>query len=46
MTKEDKLILDRVEKSVKFVDRHYQVAIPWKESRVQIPNDYKVALQL
>ena len=31
MTVENRIVLDGVEKSLEFVNGHYQVAIPWRE---------------
>jgi len=44
MTKVEQLLLDRVEKSVRFSENHYQIAIPWKEELLQLPNNYRMAL--
>ncbi len=45
INKEERLLLERIENSVKFADDHYQVAIPWRENRIQLPNNYRMALQ-
>jgi len=45
MREEERSILERVENSAMFINGHYQVAIPWKENRAQLPNNYKMALQ-
>ena len=44
-TVEDKMVVEKVEKSIKFIDGHYQVAIPWKENKLSLPNNYKLAFQ-
>ena len=41
MTVEDKIALDKVQKSIEFVGGHYQVAI----LKLSIPNNYKMALE-
>jgi len=45
MTAEDKMILDRVQKSIKLINGHYQVAIPWREFGSSIPNNYKMTTE-
>ena len=45
MTVEDRLALDKVQKSIEFVGGHYQVAIPWRKDKLSIPNNYKMALE-
>ena len=45
MTDEDKMVLDKVQNSIQFVDGHYQVAIPWREVGFSIPNNYKMAVE-
>jgi len=45
MTDEDKMVLDKVQNSIQFVDGHYQVAIPWREVGFLIPNNYKMAVE-
>jgi len=45
MTAEDKMVLDKVQNSIQFVDGHYQVAIPWREVGFSIPNNYKMAVE-
>ena len=45
MTVEDRLALDKVQKSIGFVGGHYQVAIPWRKDKLSIPNNYKMALE-
>ena len=38
-TVEDKMVVEKVEKSIKCVDGHYQVAIPWKENKLSLPDN-------
>ena len=45
LTVEDKMVVEKVEKSIKFIDGHYQVAIPWKENKLSLSDNYKLALQ-
>jgi len=45
MTAEDKLVLDKVQRSIEFVNGHYQVAIPWREDRLTISNNYEMAFK-
>ena len=45
MTVEDRLVLDKVQKSIEFVGGHYQVAIHWRKDKLSIPNNYKMALE-
>ena len=42
--KEERSILNEVKESVEFSDGHYQIAIPWKENQIWLPNNYKMAL--
>lgn len=35
----------KVKDSLKFVDGHYEVAIPWKEEKPDLPCNYDMALQ-
>lgn len=39
------MVVAKVEESVKFIDGHYQVAIPWKENKLSLPDNYKIAFQ-
>lgn len=34
--------MDKAQRSIKFVDGHYRIAIPWKEERVSLLNKYCV----
>ena len=43
--KEEKLVLEKAGKSIKFSEGQYQIAIPWKEEKLQLPNNFKMALQ-
>ena len=45
MSAEDNFILDKAQQSVKFLDGHYRIAIPWKEERVSLINNYSMALR-
>ena len=45
LTTEEKMVVEKVEKSIKFIDGHYQVAIPWKENKLSLPDNYKMAFQ-
>ena len=45
LTVEDKMIVEKVKKSIKFIDGHYQVAIPWKEDILSLPDNCKLAFQ-
>ena len=45
MTAEDKMVIDKVQDSIQFVDGHYQVAISWREVGFSIPNNYKMAVE-
>jgi len=45
MTAEDRMVLDRIQNSIEFVNGHYQVAIPWQEVGSSIPNNYKMATE-
>ena len=44
MTKQESFILKKAEESIMFSDSQYQIAIPWKEDKLQLPDNYKVAL--
>ena len=44
MTKQESYILKKAEESIMFSDGQYQIAIPWKEDKLQLPDNYKVAL--
>ena len=41
---EDNLILNKAQQSIKFVGGHYRVAIPWREEKVSLLNNYSMAL--
>ena len=43
LTPEDKLAWDKVNKSLKFNGRHYEVAVPWRDERSQLPNNLPMA---
>ena len=45
MTVEDKIALDKVQKSIEFVDGHYQMAIPYRKDKLSIPINYKMPLE-
>ena len=44
MNKQESLILEKAEKSITFSEGQYQIAIPWKENKLQLPDNYKMAL--
>ena len=44
MNKQESLILEKAEKSITFSEGQYQIAIPWKEDKLQLPDNYKMAL--
>ena len=37
--------LEQVEKSLKYLDGRYQVALPWKENATDLPDNYDMALE-
>ena len=37
--------LEKVEKSIKYVDGRYQVAIPWKDDKPELPDNYSMAVR-
>ena len=47
LTIEEKMAVEKIERSVKFIEGRYQVAIPWRDnlSKMSLPNNYKMALQ-
>ncbi|XP_065941558.1 uncharacterized protein [Magallana gigas] len=42
---EERSVYEKVKDSLKFVDDHYEVAIPWKEEKPDLPCNYDMALQ-
>ena len=44
MSKQESLILEKAEKSITFSEGQYQIAIPWKEDKLQLPDNYIMAL--
>ena len=44
VSKEEQLLLEKSEKSIKFTEGHYQIALPWKQEMLQLPNNYRMAL--
>ena len=42
---EEKMIVEKVERSIQLSDGHYQVAIPWKENKLSLPDNYKMVFQ-
>ena len=44
LTMRDEAILKKAQQSIKFVDGHYRIAIPWKEDNVSLPDNYSMAL--
>ena len=45
LTKEEKSALDTAEESLKFLNGRYQLSIPWKENKIELPNNYDVAVR-
>ena len=45
LTAEERIALDKLEKSIKHVDGRYQVAIPWKDDEPLLPDIYDMALR-
>ena len=43
LTPEDKLAWDKVNKVLKFNGQHYEVAVPWRDERPQLPNNLPMA---
>ena len=43
LTPEDKLAWDKVNNSLKFDGQHYEVAVPWRDERPQLPNNLPMA---
>ena len=43
LTPEDQLAWNKVSKSLKFDGEHYEVAVPWREDRPQLPNNLPMA---
>ena len=39
MTLEEKLAMEQAERSIKFSDGHYHIAIPWKETNLLLPDN-------
>ena len=44
MTKQESFVFKKAEESITFSDGQYQIAIPWKEDKLTLPDNYKVAL--
>ena len=44
ITKQGSFIFIKAEKSITFSDGQYQIAIPWKGDKLQLPDNYKMAL--
>ena len=42
---DEQCALEQVEKSLKYVDGRYQVALPWKENVPDLPDNYDMALR-
>ena len=42
---EEKMIVEKVERSIELSDGHYQVAIPWIEDKLSLPDNYKMTFQ-
>ena len=47
LTIEEKMTVEKVERSVKFIEGRYQVAIPWRDNlnKLSLPDNYKMAFQ-
>ena len=43
MSQEDKRALERMRSSIKLVDGHYQISLPWKEGCPDLPNNRQMA---
>ena len=44
VSKDEQLLLERAEKSIRFTEGHYQIALPWKQEMLQLPDNYRMAL--
>ena len=44
LTEEEKLALQKVENSLQIVDERYQISVPWKSERPQLPNNRQMAV--
>jgi len=44
VSKDEQLFLERARKSVRFTEGYYQIALPWKQEMLQLPDNYKMAL--
>ena len=44
LTEEDKLALQKGENSLQIVDERYQISVPWKSERPQLPNSRQMAV--
>ena len=44
LTSEDEAILQKAQQSIRFVNGHYKIAIPWKQDKVILPDNYSMAL--
>ena len=42
---DEQCALEQVEKSLKYLDERYQVALPWKENAPDLPDNYDMALR-
>ena len=47
LTIEEKMAVKKVERSVKFIEGRYQVAIPWRDNlnKLSLSDNYKMAFQ-
>jgi len=41
VSKDEQLLLERAGKSLRFIEGHYQIALPWKQEMLQLPDNYK-----
>jgi hypothetical protein len=39
MSADDRRALDKMENSVRMVDGHYEIALPWKSTTISLPNN-------
>ena len=44
VSKDEQLLLERAEKSIRLTEGHYQIALPWKQEMLQLPDNYRMAL--
>jgi len=44
MKDEDRIVLNKAQESIKFVDGRYRIETPWNNTAVELPNNYSMAL--